>query len=57
MQSRALFFQPQLAMDDMDGGLWSRFPLEVDERMLAFLSVPVLCRFRNCLQEMEVIDL
>jgi hypothetical protein len=34
-------------MDEMDVELWSRLPLEIVERTLLFLPVPVLCRFRT----------
>lgn len=34
-------------MDDMVVALWSKLPPDVVDRMLSFLSVPVLCRFRT----------
>lgn len=34
-------------MDEMNDELWSRLPLEIVERTLLFLPVPVLCRFRT----------
>lgn len=34
-------------MDNMNVKLWTRLPKDVVERVLSFLSVPVLCRFRT----------
>ena len=42
---------------DVDApALWSRLPLEIEERVLSLLPVPDLCRCRS-VQEMEGPDL